>query len=73
MIVLLNKGLKWFTTLSSVNDEALKKGGISVDFAANARAHEETNENAEHLIYQGMWNETTTLKQIFLIIDLAYA
>ena len=36
MVLLLSRGLKWLTTLSTstVGDDTLKKGGISVNFAA---------------------------------------
>ena len=62
MIILLNKGLEKFTNLSAGNAEALKKGGYSVNFAADARAHEETNQAAEYLMHSGMWNNTLSLK-----------
>ena len=49
----MNKGLEKLTN---------QKGGYSVNFAADARAHEETNQAAEYLMHSGMWNYTLTLK-----------
>ena len=71
MMYVLNRGLKWFTTLSTTNDEALMKGGIKVDFAADARAQEENQ--YENLIASGYWRNNKRNERLDLIIDLAYA